>query len=60
MPATVDGAVAAVEVGQRLGTVGLTGCTSGCHVHVGISSPCPGKEWSVRRGVIAPAPYLDA
>jgi hypothetical protein len=29
-------------------------------VHFGISPPCPGKEWSVRRGVIPPKPYLDA
>ncbi|MDX2380120.1 MAG: M23 family metallopeptidase, partial [Acidimicrobiia bacterium] len=49
-----------VVVDQRLGTVGLTGRTSGCHVHFGISPPCPGKEWSVRRGAIPPAPYLDA
>jgi murein DD-endopeptidase MepM/ murein hydrolase activator NlpD len=49
-----------VAVGQRLGTVGLTGRTSGCHVHFGISPPCPGKEWSIRRGAIPPAPYLDA
>jgi murein DD-endopeptidase MepM/ murein hydrolase activator NlpD len=49
-----------VEAGERLGTVGLTGRTSACHVHFGISPPCPGKEWSVRRGVIPPKPYLDA
>ncbi len=51
---------ARVEVAQRLGTVGLTGRTSACHVHFGISPPCPDPEWSVRRGVIDPAPYLDA
>jgi len=49
-----------VEIGQRLGTVGRTGRTSACHLHFGISPPCAGKEWSVRRGVIAPARYLDA
>ena len=49
-----------VAIGQRLGTVGLTGRTSACHVHFGISPPCPGPEWSVRRGVIGPARYLDA
>jgi len=49
-----------VLAGQRLGTVGLTGRTSGCHVHFGISPPCPGKEWSVRRGAVEPARYLDA
>jgi murein DD-endopeptidase MepM/ murein hydrolase activator NlpD len=49
-----------VAIGQRLGTVGRTGRTSACHVHFGISPPCPGPEWSVRRGVIGPARYLDA
>jgi murein DD-endopeptidase MepM/ murein hydrolase activator NlpD len=49
-----------VAAGQRLGTVGLTGRTSACHVHFGISPPCPGPEWSVRRGAVEPAPYLDA
>ena len=59
----VDSALAVgdrVAIGQRLGTVGLTGRTSACHVHFGVSPPCPGPEWSVRRGVIGPAPYLDA
>lgn len=51
---------AVVAAGDRLGTVGITGRTSGCHVHFGISPPCPGKEWSVRRGVVEPARYLDA
>jgi len=49
-----------VAIGQRLGTVGRTGRTSACHVHVAISPPCPGKEWAVRRGVIWPSRYLDA
>ncbi len=49
-----------ISIGQRVGTVGLTGRTSACHVHFGISPPCPGPEWSVRRGVIEPAPYLNA
>ena len=49
-----------IGAGARLGTVGLTGRTSGCHLHFAISPPCPGKEWSVRRGVIPPKPYLDA
>ena len=30
------------------------------HLHFGISPPCPDKEWSVRRGVVWPYPYLDA
>lgn len=49
-----------VEAGQVLGTMGDTGRTSACHLHFGISPPCPGEEWSVRRGVIWPYPYLDA
>jgi len=48
-----------VSVGQLLGTMGTTGRSSACHVHVAFSPPCPGKEWSVRRGVIWPYPYLD-
>jgi murein DD-endopeptidase MepM/ murein hydrolase activator NlpD len=48
-----------VGLGQWLGTVGVTGRTSACHVHFGISAPCPGKEWSIRRGAVAPSPYLD-
>lgn len=51
---------ARVGVGQYLGTVGETGRTSACHVHFSISPPCPGMEWSVRRGVVWPYPYLDA
>lgn len=49
-----------VSLGQKLGTMGDTGRTSACHLHFSISPPCPGTEWSVRRGVIWPAPYLDA
>lgn len=49
-----------VELGQKLGTMGDTGRTSACHLHFSISPPCPGKEWSVRRGVVWPYPYLDA
>ena len=48
-----------VLVGQPLGTMGDTGRASACHTHFGISPPCPGKEWSVRRGVVWPFPYLD-
>jgi murein DD-endopeptidase MepM/ murein hydrolase activator NlpD len=48
-----------VAAGQRLGVMGRTGRASACHVHVGISPPCPDKEWLVRRGAIWPAPYLD-
>lgn len=49
-----------VARGQTLGTMGRTGRASACHLHFSISPPCPGKEWSVRRGVIWPYPYLDA
>ena len=48
-----------VAIGQRLGLMGRTGRASACHVHFGISPPCPGKEWSVRRGVVWPFPYLN-
>jgi murein DD-endopeptidase MepM/ murein hydrolase activator NlpD len=49
-----------VALGDVLGTMGETGRTSACHLHFSISPPCPGTEWSVRRGVIWPYPYLDA
>ena len=49
-----------VSIGRTLGTMGDTGRTSACHLHFSISPPCPGKEWSVRRGVIWPYPYLEA
>ncbi len=48
-----------VSAGQSLGHVGRTGRASACHLHFGISPPCPGKEWSVRRGVVWPHTYLD-
>lgn len=49
-----------VALGQTLGTMGTTGRSSACHAHFGISPPCPGEEWSVRRGVVWPYRYLDA
>lgn len=49
-----------VALGDVLGTMGDTGRTSACHLHFAISPPCPDDEWSVRRGVIWPFPYLDA
>lgn len=49
-----------VRLGATLGTMGDTGRTSACHLHFSISPPCPGKEWSVRRGAVWPYPYLDA
>jgi peptidoglycan LD-endopeptidase LytH len=50
----------AVTAGDVLGTIGLTGDSEACHTHVGISPLCPTVEWSARRGVIWPWPYLDA
>ena len=49
-----------VSAGQAVGTMGETGRSSACHLHFSISPPCPGKEWSVRRGVVWPYPFLDA
>jgi murein DD-endopeptidase MepM/ murein hydrolase activator NlpD len=49
-----------VHLGDALGHIGETGRASACHLHFAISPPCPGKEWSVRRGVIEPWDYLDA
>lgn len=51
-----------VRAGQQLGTVGRTGNANNvCHLHFGISPPCAGKEdWWIRRGVVWPAPFLDA
>jgi murein DD-endopeptidase MepM/ murein hydrolase activator NlpD len=48
-----------ITIGQRLGGMGQTGRASACHLHFAISPPCPRKEWSVRRGVVWPYPYLD-
>ena len=48
-----------VDAGAPLGTIGTTGRSSACHVHFGISPPCPEREWSVRRGVVWPYRYLD-
>ena len=50
-----------VAPGDVLGVMGQSGDArlSVCHTHLGISRPCPGKEWQVRRGEIWPQPYLD-
>ncbi|SCL39703.1 Peptidase family M23 [Micromonospora pallida] len=59
-----DGVTSGVRVrsGQQLGLVGRTGNANNvCHLHFGISPPCPGKDgWWIRRGVVWPARYLDA
>lgn len=51
-----------VEPGDPLGPMGATGDARStvCHTHMGISWPCPGNEWKVRRGMVWPSPYLDA
>lgn len=58
-PAIVPGA--RVTAGDFLGEMGDTGRAGACHVHFGLSLPCPGgpdSEWWVRRGVIWPDEYL--
>ncbi len=57
-PTVVEGE--RIAAADPVGTVGTSGRSSACHVHFSISPPCPGPEWSVRRGVIWPYPYLDA
>lgn len=51
-----------VDGGTQLGIMGQTGDArnSACHTHVGISWPCAGREWAVRRGEVWPWKYLDA
>jgi murein DD-endopeptidase MepM/ murein hydrolase activator NlpD len=51
-----------VVAGSALGEVGETGNARGvgCHLHFGISTSCHPGDWEVRRGVIAPATFLDA
>lgn len=53
---------AVVSSGQRLGAVGTTGSAKGTspHLHFGLSWPTKKGVWWIRRGMIAPAPYLDA
>ena len=49
-----------VAAGDALGTVGTTGRSTGCHLHLGISPQCPGRIWDLLAGTIWPWPYLDA
>ncbi len=51
-----------VRAGDGVAEVGATGDArlSTCHLHFGISPPCPGTEWRLRRGAVYPWPYLDS
>lgn len=53
---------ARVRAGTRLGDVGTTGSARGTapHLHLGLSWPTGPGVWWVRRGTVAPWPYLDA
>ena len=60
--ASVDAATVPGErvvAGQRIAVVGRSGDAGACHIHFGLSPNCPQLEYSVRRGVIWPYPYLD-
>jgi murein DD-endopeptidase MepM/ murein hydrolase activator NlpD len=52
----------AVRAGQLLGRVGNSGSArvTDTHLHFAISWPTRPGIWWVRRGMVAPAPYLDA
>lgn len=51
-----------VDFGREIGEVGRSGNArdTACHLHFGISPPCPRPEWQVRRGTIYPQPFLDS
>ncbi len=51
-----------VRAGDPLGPMGESGDArkSICHTHMGISWPCPGPEWQVRRGEVWPQAFLES
>lgn len=53
---------ARVTRGTKLGEVGTTGSARGTppHLHFGLSWPTKPGVWWVRRGAVAPWPYLDS
>lgn len=61
IPRSIEPGVA-VKAGRFLGKIGTSGSARGTapHLHFGISWPTPPDTWWVRRGIVAPAEYLDA